>query len=162
MVGALILIAAGTLAGYMESHRLTDRVEQLEAFLRFLSAAQTEIRFAALPVEQIVQRHGGEMDFLRICAASCRQGEHFADVWEQSVKSGTKGRGLLASDVELLRGFGRSFGASDVDGQLSHCTLYSELISNNLKNAREEKNRKSRLYQTLGIFSGMAAALVLC
>ncbi len=146
----------------MESHRLADRVEQLEAFLRFLSAAQTEIRFAALPVEQIVQRHGGEMDFLRMCAANCSQSEPFAAAWEQSVKAGTKGRGLLAADIELLRGFGQSFGASDVDGQLSHCALYSELIGSNLKNAREEKNRKSRLYQTLGVFSGMAAALVLC
>lgn len=146
----------------MESHRLTDRVEQLEAFLRFLSAAQTEIRFAALPVEQIVQRHGREMEFLRICAANCRQGSHFSEVWNASVKSGTKGRGLIAGDIELLHSFGQGFGASDVDGQLSHCTLYSELISSNLKNAREEKIRKSRLYQVLGIFSGMAAALVLC
>ena len=137
-------------------------MELLEAFLRFLSAAQTEIRFASLPVEQIVQRHGGELEFLRICANNFKQGGHFFTVWNASVDAGTKGQGLLAGDIELLRGFGQGFGASDVDGQLSHCSLYSDLISENLKNAREEKNRKSRLYQILGIFSGMAAALVLC
>ncbi len=146
----------------MESHRLTERVEQLEAFLRFLSAAQTEIRFAALPVEQIVQRHGGELEFLRICAKNCSQEGHFAAVWDASVDAGTKGRGFLSGDIELLRGFGKGFGTSDVEGQISHCTLYGELVNENLKNAREEKKRKSRLYQILGTFSGMVAALVLC
>lgn len=146
----------------MESHKLTERVEQLEAFLRFLSAAQTEIRFAALPVEQIVQRHGGELEFLRICAANCSQGGYFSAAWGASVDSGTKGRGFRSGDIDLLRGFGEGFGTSDVEGQLSHCTLYGELVNENLKNAREEKTRKSRLYQVLGVFSGMVAALVLC
>jgi stage III sporulation protein AB len=161
-MGALILIAVGTFAGYMESHRLAMRVEQLEAFLRFLSAAQTEIRFAALPVEQIVQRHGGEIEFLRICGDCCKTDISFLSAWKTGVQSGTKGRGFLAGDIGLLYGFGEGFGASDTEGQLSHCALYSELITENLKNAREEKNRKSKLYQTLGVFSGMAAALLLC
>lgn len=162
MTGALILIAAGTLAGYVESHKLTERVRQLEAFLRFLSAAQTEIRFSGLPVERIVQRHGTELEFLRICGETCAQGGFFTSAWQAGVARGTKGRGLLSEDVALLNGFGEGFGASDVDGQLAHCALYTQLIGERLKNAREEKEKKSKLYQMLGIFSGMVAALVLC
>lgn len=158
----MLLVAAGTLAGYLESHKLTARVEQLEAFLRFLSLAQTEIRFAALPVEQIVQKHGRELEFLRLCAQNCGGGKAFSTVWEQSVTAGTGDGGLLSQDIELLRGFGSGFGASDVDGQLSHCALYTELIGESLKSAREEKGKKSRLYQTLGVFAGITAALVLC
>jgi stage III sporulation protein AB len=161
-MGAMILIAAGALAGYMESHRLAMRVEQLEAFLRFLSAAQTEIRFAALPVEEIVQRHGGEIQFLRTCEDNCKAGGSFLSAWNSGVHSGTKGQGFIMEDIGLLYSFGEGFGASDTEGQLSHCALYTELISENLKNAREEKNRKAKLYQILGIFSGMAAALMLC
>jgi len=161
-MGALILIAVGTLVGYVESHRLAMRVKQLEAFLRFLSAAQTEIRFAALPVEQIVQRHGGEMEFLKICGERCKSGGSFLSAWDFGIRSGTKDSGFLAGDINLLQGFGNGFGASDMEGQLSHCALYSDLINESLKNAREEKNRKSKLYQILGIFSGMATALLLC
>jgi len=40
--------------------------------------------------------------------------------------------------------------------------MYYELVSDRLKNAREEKTGKSKLYQMLGVFSGMAAALLLC
>ncbi len=161
-MGLILLVVSGTLAGYMESRRLTFRVEGLESFLRFLSAAQTEIRFAALPVEQIVQRHGKELEFLKICGEKCRGGDSFSCAWESGVKNGTKGQGFKPQDIDLFYGFGKSFGISDTDGQISHCALYTELIQDNLKSAREDKNRKARLYQILGIFSGMAAALLMC
>ncbi|NLJ31728.1 MAG: stage III sporulation protein AB [Clostridiales bacterium] len=161
-MGALILIASGTLAGYVESHKLAVRVEQLEAFLRFISAAQTEIRFSGLPVEQIVQRYGGELEFLRLCGQSCIHGGYFTSAWNTGVAEGTKGRGLLSEDISLIRGFGEGFGASDVDGQLSHCAMYTQLIGERLKNAREEQAKKSKLYLMLGVFSGMVAALMLC
>lgn len=151
----------GTLAGYMESHKLSKRVEQLEAFLRFLSAAQTEIRFAALPVEEIVQRHCGDVEFLKLCGQKCEGGKSFLTAWEEGVRFGTKGCGFTESDLSLFYRFGEGFGASDTEGQLSHCGLYSELVGENLKNAREDKRQKSKLYQVLGVFSGMAAALLI-
>ncbi len=146
----------------MESHKLAMRVEQLEAFLRFISAAQTEIRFSALPVEQIVQKHGENLEFLRLCGENCREGCSFITAWKSGVNAGAKGKGFNEKDITLLHDFGSEFGASDTDGQLSHCSLYYELVSDRLKNAREEKTRKSKLYQMLGVFSGMAAALLLC
>ncbi|HHV32107.1 MAG TPA: stage III sporulation protein AB [Clostridiales bacterium] len=162
LIGALMLIAAGTLAGIMESRRLAVRVDQLEAFLRFLSRAQTEIRFAALPVEQIVQRHGGELQFLKRCASGCSGGMPFTVAWQDSVNAAAKEKSFLPGDIDLLRSFGEGFGASDVEGQISHCELYTELIGERLKNARDEKEKKSKLYLTLGVFGGLVAALVLC
>lgn len=161
-MGTLLLIAAGALAGYMESHRLEMRVERLEEFLRFLSSAQTEIRFSALPVEQIVQRHGGDLEFLQRCGDCFQKGVDFMSAWQAGVNSCAKNSGFNERDMELLKGFGRGFGVSDTDGQLSHCALYCELTAQSLKDAKEEKERKSRLYQMFGVFSGMAAALLLC
>lgn len=138
------------------------RVESLESVLQFISAAQTEIRFSALPVEQIIQRHGNDLKFLRICGEECQKGSSFSTAWLTGIREATKDHGLKEKDIALLRSFGSGFGASDTEGQLSHCSLYYELISDGLKNAREEKTRKSKLYLMLGVFSGMAAALLLC
>ncbi|WP_255575714.1 stage III sporulation protein AB [Caproiciproducens faecalis] len=146
----------------MESHRLAMRVEQLERFLRFVSCAQTEIRFSALPVEQIVQRHGGDLEFLRKCGESFQKCGDFQSAWRSGVGSCARSSGFNERDTKLLEGFGSGFGVSDIDGQLSHCALYYELTTQNLKEARGEKERKSRLYQMFGVFSGMAAALLLC
>lgn len=162
MVGAILLILAGTLAGYMESHRLARRVDCLGAFVRFLSAAQTEIRFSALPVEQIVRRHGGELPFLAQCARRCGEGTDFGSAWEQAVDCEAQREGFLKKDADLLKNFGSGFGASDTEGQLSHCGLYSTLFGSSLKSAKEDEERKSKLYLMLGVCSGVAAALMLC
>lgn len=146
----------------MESHKLAQRVEQLEGFLRFLTAAQTEIRYSAVDVAQIVQRHGSGLGFLRKCAQCCRDGWDFQSAWEEGLRSGAKGTGLTEKDLSILRRFGAGFGASDLEGQLSHCDLYAQLVNNSLESAREDKNRKGKLYFMLGSFSGVTVALLLC
>ena len=81
---------------------------------------------------------------------------------EEGVRTGAKGTGLTEEDQTLLRDFGSGFGASDVEGQLSHCRLYAELFQDRLERARQEKARKGKLYLMLGSFSGIAVALFLC
>lgn len=157
-----MLIAAGTIAGYVQSHRLSQRVAQLEGMLRFLNAAQTEIRYSAASVVEIIQRHGSSLAFLQQCAARCKAGADFHTAWEEGLRMEANGMGLTESDRSLLHDFGDGFGASDVDGQLSHCRLYAELFQDRLESARQEKARKGKLYLMLGSFSGVAVALFLC
>jgi stage III sporulation protein AB len=161
IAGALLLIGAGFLAGYVESHKLVVRVEKLEAFLRFLSAAKTEIRFSSMPVESIVRRHGGGISFFSDIPDAA-SGENWAGAWNNAVEKRALDEGFFRRDVELLKGFGAGFGASDTDGQLSHCSLYADLTAAALNDAKEERNRKAKLYQMLGLFAGMAAAILLC
>lgn len=162
LTGAVLLILAGTLAGYAESRKLSLRVKKLESFLRFLEAAQTEIRFSGMPVQRILREHNMGLQFLACCAERCGGGQNFCSAWNASVADRAGTEGFFAADRELLVGFGGGFGATDTEGQLSHCALYSTLVQSNLEAAKEEKNRKSRLYQTLGVFAGLAATLLFC
>lgn len=64
-------------------------------------------------------------------------------------------------DLELYRGLVRGLGESDVQGQLEHLDLYGSLLETSLAGAREERERKSRLYVCLGLFGGVVLCLVL-
>ena len=145
----------------MESLRLSRRVNQLEAFLRFLNAAQTEIRYSSIPVDQIIRKHGDRLKFLAGFFPLSAQ-ESFEAQWRGCVGEHGKASGLNAKDIELIQDFGSGFGASDLEGQLSHCTLYFDLLHVRLGDAKEEKEKKSKLYLMLGVFAGAAAALLLC
>ena len=96
-----MLIAAGTIAGYVQSHRLSQRVAQLEEMLRFLNAAQTEIRYSAASVVEIIQRHGSSLAFLQQGAARYKAGEDFHTAWEEGVRTGAKGTGLTLSLIHI-------------------------------------------------------------
>lgn len=145
----------------MESHKLTVRVEKLEAFLRFLSAARTEIRFSSMPVESIIRTHSEGISFFSYIKAGS-SGHDWVSAWNEAVAKRAINEGFFRKDLELLKGFGAGFGSSDTDGQLSHFSLYENLTSSALNAAKEEQNRKSKLYLMLGIFGGMAAAILLC
>ena len=65
-------------------------------------------------------------------------------------------------DQELLLRFGEGFGASDAEGQISHCRLTMELLRRRLEEAGEEKKQKGRLYRMLGVLGSLGTALLLC
>lgn len=146
----------------MESRKLAVRVEKLEAFLLFLSAAKTEIRYSAMPVDGIVKKHGAGLPFLSECARRCADGEDWVSAWSTAVEEKAGDEGFSKKDAELLRGFGAGFGVSDTAGQMAHCSLYADLTAADLQGAKEERDKKSKLYLMLGVFAGLTAALLLC
>lgn len=136
-------------------------MEKLQDFFQFLSAAKTEIRYSSLPVWAVAEKHGGRLSFLQSCAQSDFRGD-WQEAWETAVRENAEREGFSKEDLELLRGFGTGFGASDTEGQLAHFSLYAGLTAEALENAKQDRTRKSKLYLMLGSFGGILAALLLC
>ena len=155
------MIAAGFLAGYMESHKLTVRVEKLEAFMRFLSSSRAEIQYSSMPVESILQAHGEGIAFFTFLQGASGCGS-WQNMWSSAVFEHARNEGFAKKDLDLLNGFGTGFGASDTESQVAHFTLYETLTASAVNEARAERDRKSKLYLLLGVFGGMAAAILLC
>ena len=155
----LLLTAAGALAGLRASLELARRERQLEQFLRFVQSAETEVLNSAAPVAEVVELHGGSLPFLRRCAALCAAGEEFPRAWERAVReTALAGR----DDTALFLRFGEGFGATDAEGQAAHCRLTLQLTEQRLREAREARRQKGRLFRVLGLLGGLAAALLLC
>lgn len=152
------MITAGILAGQSESFKLHIRVRRLESFFRFVKAVETEIRFTAVPVTELLQRHIRELPFLSDCLEKVRKGEPFEQAWMTVVKTAS---GYSESDREILILFGTELGKTDLQGQLSHCGMTEGLLDTALEEARKERDTKSKIYQMLGTFGGVAAALLI-
>lgn len=152
-----------TLFGYVASHKLSLRVEELKKFLHFLSSVKTEIRYLALPPDRILEKHKDEMDFLKRCSERLCGGEtDFPKIWEEELQISAKRMGLRPVDMNLIKSFGMEFGTTDLEGQLSECELYEQLLTQNLEQARTEQKEKANLYQMLGVFGGLATVLLIC
>lgn len=83
------------------------------------------------------------------------------EYFETCIKNIPKACALKKEDKSLIIEFGRLLGTADIDGELSHIGLYKELIETNIDNSKEELNQKSKLFKLLGLFSGIAAALLI-
>jgi stage III sporulation protein AB len=156
-VGALCLIFAGTAAGCLQSRKLRRRRDRLQAFLQFLAEAKTEISYTAAPVEEIVERHGKKLSFLQPYFQAVQEGQPFVQAWRKAAANPA----LTPQERVLLRDFGEGFGATDVQGQLAHCSLYEELTRQELGEAQKTYQKDGRLYRMLGVCAGLIFALVL-
>lgn len=88
-------------------------------------------------------------------------GASFFEAWQNALMQLPHSMGLSKEDIRLLTDFGQGLGTTDVEGQLAHCELYKTMFSSRLKQAREEKEKKVKLYRMLGLFSGVAVSLLI-
>lgn len=85
----------------------------------------------------------------------------FSNAWQDAVCKIPNSYGLLRQDKELIYAFGNELGSTDVDGQIALCRLNQNLINSILNVAKEEKNKKSKLYFMLGTSLGICIAIIL-
>ena len=152
------------MGGYAASRKLSLRVEFYEKYIKFLSFLSTEIRYAAVPLPEIFEKYKDRLlvsDILEFCICEIHKGNTMDISWGNAVEN-IRGRyGLKPEDIDVIKGLGENLGVSDIEGQLSNCKLNIDMANTYLESAREEKKRKSKLYLMLGLFIGIAIALLI-
>lgn len=159
-----MLVSCGSAIGYTKAKMVSNRVLFIEQYLSMISYIRTQIRYSCEDIVSILERYeqinARSLSFVNKCIALCKKGEIFSESWNKSISSVEKGSGLKKEDIILIKDFGNGLGVSDVEGQMLHCELSEKLMSDRLNNARDEKNKKYRLYQLLGVSSGICIALI--
>ena len=162
-MGCLMIVLTGAAVGYLQSKRLTARTLFIEEYQKFLSELTLQIRYDSSSLERILEKFSDYRRLapvLRICREKIQEGNSFFESWCQGVGKLSKDNGLLKGDIELLLDLGKGLGISDLEGQLSHLKLNSELTKLRLEEARECKVKKGKLYQMLGLSLGITTALL--
>ena len=156
LLGAVLLVASGLLAGLAGAARLKRRARLLLDLKTLLQASQTGIRYAAESLAGLVL----ENQTSRFCRLAERDSQFLSDPAGALERAG---RALLQEpgDVELYLGFVRGLGVSDTQGQLEHIALYRALLEPRLEQAQADAAQKSRLLVALGLFGGITLSLLL-
>lgn len=157
LLGAVLVLGAGALWGWDRARRLGERERLLLDWKRLIQRLNTEIGYTARPLAQLLLREGASSRFCREAAGD----PAFAADPQRAL--GAAGERLLErpGDRELFRAFAQGLGASGVEGQLEHLALCQGLLGPILEEAREEREKKSKLYLALGAFAGIALCLAL-
>ena len=163
VIGLLALIAASTGVGMHFSSRLRERVHLLELILKMLADIETMIRFQAAEVGVIFDklaknRRYAPLTFIDDCAAAIKGGGTLVQAFDQIDQSALP---LKKGDEAQLASFFGALGATDVEGQLKNCAMHKNLFEDTLQAAKEDAAKKGRLYAALGLFAGLATAILL-
>ena len=107
----------------------------------------------------LLGRHGGH-EFIAYITEKVRD-MPFDDAYRLSVREYFKQKSLLADERDVLLSFGERLGKSDREDQIVNCKSALAKLEFVIRSAREEQEKKSKFYITLGTLVGAATAMML-
>ena len=153
--------------GFVIASSYEKRVYNLRQLMAFIQMLESEIQFARTTLPQIIAaqapRFPGEIGkFLVILSSNLKAGtgESFSVIWEHGVASLAQ-NGLPISVLQDLRSCGQTLGTSDVNEQEKHLKQLLQRLDQALKAAEGEREKHTRLWQYLGISTGLLIVLLL-
>lgn len=156
----IIILVCGILLGCSFSQGVVNRRKTLEGIIEALEKMKTYIEFSSMEIFEIIKRSFGNLrgfsDFARI-----PEDVTFVLWWSKCVSTLGGETGLSKEDKDLLIRFSNGIGVSDVSGQISHIDLYISMFCEKVRLARDEEEKKSRLYKILGFSFGCAVSLII-
>lgn len=153
LIGGLMVAAAGWSVGEHAAHELYLREEHLKELGELLDRIEIYLSSYRMSSEEI---------FGRICSGGGVYGSLFA-VSGRDITAEIAAR-IRTSGAEMgeeLADYIESFGSTDLEGQLAQNRLLRFEVKKSFDQARDRRERFSKIYRTAGISAGLTVALLL-
>lgn len=143
--------------GLLVSSRLTQRIFELEAALRFFKALWQELSYSAAAPPELLRALQARpefrgKDYLISALGRIERGETFPAAWREAVLE--TALPLTQADRALMIRMGERLGTSDLESQLSGLGHDIEQIALTLEEARPQQRERAKLARTLGGLCG--------
>lgn len=158
---SLVLILASTLVGNSFAVTLSNRKNTLFLIHNAISRIKTLICFGSFDVLRVINETFCTEQFPLFSKEVFDNTSDYTKAFKESVYEIKRSYSLTKSDKELLISFGLQLGSTDVAGQVAHTELYSKLFEERLNFAKEQENKKSKLYRVLGFSFGCGLSLLI-
>ncbi len=146
ILGAAMVMTASLTLGLAARRRLADRVRELDGLRWELGRLRARMAGCAMSLEDCF----AQSELFAPAAEGLRLGETAAEALARCAIE-TQGLALFASGLE----------AETLEGQLRNLDLFAETVAASAASAKEELDKKGRLYLGLGALSGAAVCVVL-
>lgn len=174
IIGALFVIAGCAGVSYSLNRDIRKAAELKQDLIRMLRLLESEIRHRNLNLPECflaaaARLTGSTAAFLEDLAEELkhRSGMPLAELWSDKALlhfgkgiSGTGGR-LKENEMTQLCRFGAGFGFGDQTTQLNMLRQYEQLLVEEAEQAALKQRDTTRIYNTMGVLSGILIVLML-
>lgn len=162
--GAVLVLFAGTMIGYLQAIRFAARPRQIRQLMHALQRLETEIQYGQTPLPQALSRLAAIVPapvaglFAEISSDLTRLPETTVrDSWERAMREGWKRTAMKRPEREAMIRLGATLGASGREDQIKHVRLAMHQLQAEESAAREEQHKYEKMSRSLGM---LGAALV--
>lgn len=162
----IILIGFSTI-GFYYSYKPIYRKNDLLEMKRALLSLSSEINFfssiteAILNIEKNLDKPIKNIFVKFRENMEKRRGEELLILWEEAIKTGSYETYFTKEDIENINLVGKIIGSLDREFNIEGINLIIEYINTTIKNIENEKSKNFKMYQSLGILSGLMIIILL-
>lgn len=136
----------------------------LETVIRFYGYLHDRLKYLQPSVNSLIEQAvcSKEFDgliFLPYCLKYMRQGKDFSESWGLAIYNSDT---VLSEDItQIIHNISNTLGTSDLESQLSAILYDRSRLEQRLIEARNYAEKHKKLYQTLGVLSGLGLAVLI-
>lgn len=151
------------LIGNIISKRYILRVKELKDFRNALNIIESKIKFTYESLPEIFMQTSKllseNISKIFITASENMKELNAEEAWNKGIEESSTY--LSKEDIENIKNFGKMIGKTDKEGQVSHLEITKTFIEMQIKKARIEEEKNSKMYKTLGAIIGLGIVIIL-
>lgn len=165
-IGALLLIGATTLTGFLLSVKYTERPKQIRMLIHCLQIIEAEMMYNQPPLNKLFFIVSEKVDepfkhFLNRLATKLEQNVNdFYRLWEREVNDLMKRSSFKKSDINIINQFGKSLGQYNISEQQKQIQLTMNYLNQELEEAIDERDKYEKLTKSIGFLIGIFIVII--
>jgi stage III sporulation protein AB len=166
-IGAAMIVVSCTGIGFRIARDFRERPRHLRVLMHAMRVLQAEIEYSVTPLPQALMRvadrtHPPVENLFKSAATLLQQGETSVEqAFEVGIESLRKSSALLDQDVDAIREFVRTLGASDRIHQSKQFEVTLSRLKGIEQDAHSAQLRHERLWQYVGVLAGLMLIVLL-
>lgn len=159
----VLIIIVCSYIGINKAKIFSIRVKKLRDLKSGFSIFRTKLEFTYEPIIEIFKEiskivYSDKNNIFKSYALNI-ENDNYEDAWILSVAENSFG--YTKEDIEIINGFGKLLGKTDIQGQINEIELADNFLEKQISDAEEEKRKNDKLYKSLGLIIGIAISIVL-
>lgn len=159
-----MILLSSSLIGKFLSKKYVYRLQELEEMKNALNLFKTKVKFTYEPIptifEEISKNTTQNISSIFKLAKEKMQTVTANVAWEHALEEADTN--LKKEDKQALKNLSKLLGQTDLEGQTSQIEMTQVFLDNQIKQAREERQKNEKLYSRLGTIIGLTIVIILC
>ncbi len=166
--GVIMIIFSTTYIGFLKASTYKNRILELTEFQKGFELFETEVRFTKSPLctafLNISKNLSGNVSLIFKQFSEeylDTNGESANEIWDKVIDNNIKNLNLVSNDLSIIKDFGICLGTFDEEGQLESVSSIIKRLSSHQDSVTVLCEKNSKLYQSLGVYSGILVSVLL-
>ncbi len=168
IIGMVLIFTSATLAGRYYSQMGFRRITELGEMKKAITILKSEIQYAITPLPEAFFNISQRVDkpvskiLLEISESlTTKSGDSVYDIWKKCFLKYKDKTYFSAEDIEAFSSFSKTLGYLDKNMQINTIQITIDYITSKIENIKETDSKKSVMYQSIGVLSGLLVIIIL-